>query len=214
MRRIFGAVENSRDGDSLAHRDLVKRVERAHDLTSAKPEFAREREKRGARRSIHREPSLDGSAATDAELRDPNLRVDLVSIHVKSRGAWVAPIRPCNRFRNGAGPAPVRVTIVESRLIDSASTREAGRVDATLLNEHFDDRIPAHRREAIVGEQLRQRENAKAIDRRSRRRELIRMPAAARHQRLVEEADFMIDQNAQPQIVILGGGHRLVEAAE
>ena len=39
------------------------------------------------------------------------------------------------------------------------------------------------------------------------------MPAAACHQRLVEQAGFMVDKNSQPQIVVFGGGHVLVEAA-
>ena len=40
------------------------------------------------------------------------------------------------------------------------------------------------------------------------------MTRAARHQRLVEQAGLVIDENAKPQIVILGGSEVLIEAAE
>ena len=82
---------------------------------------------------------------------------------------------------------------IQSRRIDFIATPKATRVDATFLSEYFDHRGSPHLRKPIVNEQFRQRENAEAIERGSRRRGLIGMPAAARNERLVEQARFVVD---------------------
>src|ERR1700722_9369602 len=84
-------------------------------------------------------------------------------------------------------------TFVDMSLFDSASTDEPADVDTAFLGEHFDRRRSAHRRKPIVSEQLRERENAEAIDSGSRRQSLIAMPAAPRHQQLVDQPSFVVD---------------------
>src|ERR1035437_5553454 len=102
---------------------------------------------------------------------------------------------------------------VQSRLIDFASSPKAARVDAAFLGEYFDDRGSPRRRKPVGSEQFCKRENAEAVDGGSRGGDLIGTPAAARHQRLVEQAGFVVDENSQPQIVVLGGAYDLVEAS-
>ena len=84
----FRLVENSCDCDVIAHRNFLKRVERGHQLTGAKPQRPRNVEHRGARRRIHREPSIEMARrepSLGGELA--NLRVGIVSIHVEFREA-------------------------------------------------------------------------------------------------------------------------------
>jgi hypothetical protein len=119
-------------------------------------------------------------------------------------------------FRNRTHQPSARLVsdpFVQPHFLDFATAPKAARVDAAFPGEHFDDRGSPRRRKPIVREQFRQRENAEAIESGSRGRELIGMPGAVRYQRFVEQAGFVVDENSQPQIVVFGGGHVLVEAA-
>src|SRR5208337_4839034 len=87
---------------------------------------------------------------------------------------------------------------VQSHFLDFVAAPKAARVDAAFLGEYFDHRGSPRRGKPVVREQFRKRENAEAIERTSRGRELIGMPAAARHQRFVEQAGFMVDENSEP----------------
>ena len=132
-----------------------RRLERGHQLTGPHADDARDIEHRGARRRVHREPSRKMARRQPSLGREhPNLRVDLVSIHVQFREAWAPPEASSHRFDRATDfrsrpriPASRLVSdpFVQSRLIDSGSSPKAARVDAAFFGEYFDNRASPRR---------------------------------------------------------------------
>ena len=219
MRRISGRSRIAATVDVLAHCNFLERVERSHELAGAQAQRSRDDRATRARDSgssaSHRSRWLCGSRRSAASSR--------ISASISSAFMWNFAKRRPHRFDRASDlrvepslpfPRAVGDRFVHASVIDSASSREAAGVDAAFLGEHFDHRGSPRAGQPIVGEQLGQRENAEAIEGGSRGRGLIGMPAAARHQRLVEQAGLMVDENAQPQVVVLGRRSSIVEAAE
>ena len=164
----------------LAHRYLLERVERGHQLTGAKPQSVRDIEHRRARRlDPSRAIARDGSAAAVARRRARESarrsRQHSCGISAKHRAHR---LDCASDLRRGLCQFCARsaTRFVQPSLIDSASTREAAGVDAAFLGEHLDHRGSPRWRQSLIGEQFRKRENAEAIDRGSRRRGLIGWP--------------------------------------
>ena len=103
---------------------------------------------------------------------------------------------------------------VALRRIMMPTARRAVRQNRTLLRQHAHCLGPLLRRHAAFCQQACQGGDAVPIHAPEAPRQLIRMATTFDHQRLIDQPHRSVARDAQPEIVVLTGRQRLVEAAD